>query len=205
MWFKTSYCNSAEKLGCHGCDDGRNYKVSKIEYWTKSQMCSEASFVWTNRARLLPIFIQWKPESNFQRRPREIYWWETFEIWNIQYVLIMECFLVCFFKEISFGFKHKSDFKKRAELDFSKCCQKIFEQHCLCLFNLWSFERNLHFNWKSECWSDQICPSPNNELEWECFFQSFRQDFNFQETSDKLSEANFRNYIYFSACFQDIE
>ena len=34
------------------------------------------------------------------------------------------CFLVCFFKEILFGYKHKSDFKKRAELDFSKYCQK---------------------------------------------------------------------------------
>ena len=187
MWFRTSYCNSAEKLGCHGCDDGRNYKVSKIEYWTKSQMCSEASFVWTNRARLLPIFIQWKPESNFQRRPRKIY-----------------LLFSMFFKEILFWYKHKSDFKKRAELDFSKYCQKNLWT-ALSFLNLWSFERNLHFNWKSECWSDQICPSPNNELEWECFFQSFRQDFNFQETADKLSEANFRNYIYFSACFQNIE
>ena len=171
MWFKTSY--SAEKVGCHGCDDGRNHKVSKIEYWTKSQMCSEACFVWTNRARLLPIFIQWKPESNFQRRPREIYWWETFEIWNIQYVLIMECFLVCFLKKFYLDLNTNQILRRGQNWIFQNVAKKNFEPHCLCFLNLCSFEKNLHFNWKSECWSDQICPSPNNELEWEWFFPKF--------------------------------
>ena len=129
MWFKTSY--SAEKVGCHGCDDGRNHKVSKIEYWTKSQMCSEACFVWTNRARLLPIFIQWKPESNFQRRPREIYWWETFEIWNIQYVLIMGCFLVCFLKKFYLDINTNQILRRGQNWIFQNIAKKIFEQHCL--------------------------------------------------------------------------
>ena len=109
-----------------------------------------------------------------------------------------------FFKEILFGFKHKSDFKKRAELDFSKCCQKMNSIVFVCLICGLLREISISIENLNVDQTKYVTP-PSNELEWECFFQSFRQDFNFQETSDKLSEANFRNYIYFSACFQNIE